>query len=176
MAEPTDPGPVALDPELAASLVRLLNIRGPLGNLKVLDTIVPVVSLGDVVQSTVQVVAPAFRSSDVFSAGVQVAAAANTVHADTLSLAAGIYDVTLQLSCGENSLNTNFVLEHRNAANAANLMTIPIVMNSISNAASPSTWSFGYELALNERLRILNAVAMNANRRTAAWIMARIRS
>lgn len=174
MAEPTEAGPVARDPELTANLTRLLSITGPLGVLKVLDTIVPVVSLGDVVQPTITVVTPSFRSSDIFSAGVQVGQDAGTVLADTGQLAAGTYDVKVLIASASPTSLQEVDMEHRNAANAANLAVWPHYV--VNDGRGPWAYEFGYVLALNERLRAVQVVADSAGRGNAAVIFARIRS
>ncbi len=174
MAEPLSPGPTAVDPELETQLIRLLSIRGTLGSLKVLDTIVPVVSMGDVVTPSISVIQPNFRSTDVFSAGVQITPPANTVLADTAALAAGIYDVIVEMNTSDTGTGGDFLLQHRNAANAATLMTAGYTHNAgLGNAFR---LVFGYELALNERLRVLNEIAGVAPHRYSAVIWARRRT
>jgi len=176
MAEPTDTGPVALDPELTTNLTRLLQIRGPLGLLRVLDTIVPVVSMGDVVSPTITVLQPAFRSTDIFSAGAQLAAAVNTVHADTTGLAAGTYDVVIIIQSDPADLAMVFQIQHRNAANAANLAQWDIVPRQTGGIELQYQMEFGYEIALNERLRVLNLTVIGAGQPSVATIFARLRT
>lgn len=179
MAEPTDPGPVADDPELTVNLTRLLNIRGPLGLLKVLDTVVPVVSLGNVVQPIVEINQPAFRSTDVFSNGVLVAPAAGTVLADTGQLAAGTFDVQYYVSAMDFLGTRQLDFEHRNAANAANLAIWSFLFfNAVENQTKQwGPFNMGYEVALNERLRIVvGAVAIGAAIPVVATIFARRRT
>lgn len=165
------------DPELIANLNRLLQLIGPLGPISLLETIVPVVSMGDVVARTITVDQVAFRSSDVFTAGTQIAPVSGTVLADTLALPAGTYDVIIQASCTQVSADNECTLQHRDAANAANLME-NVHMLSGSNNVGPMNWSygFGYELASNERLRILSGLAAAAGTRWSATIWARIRA
>lgn len=174
MAEP-DPGkPQVTDPDTVADLIRLLAIRGTIGFLDVADIVIPTVSLGSVVQQTVRVDQPAFRSTDVFSAGQKSGAGVNTVHADTGQLPAGTYDLILLIAGLDTVSRTQWVVQHRNATNAANLMTFPL--DGASKEAA-STWDirFGYEVAVNERLRVLNVIAFAAGQKSAATIFARIR-
>jgi len=178
MAE-TDPNtPQVVDPELTVDLTRLLQIRGPLGVLNVLDTIVPVVNMGDVVTRTVTVLQPSFRSSDVFSNGILNGPAANTILADTGALAEGVYDLIMSFQTFDvpNALSA-FVVEHRNAANAANLAVwnyLTLSDNTVNRVAYPNQM-FAYEFSLNERLRISNNVGVPIGFGMTAVIFARRR-
>jgi len=176
MADPTDPGPVSNDPELQAALTRILQIRGPLGVLKVLDTIVPVVSLGDVVQPSITVLQPSFRSTDIFSVGVVQAPAAGATLADTGPLAAGTYDVRFLCSAGDGTAGARIDLAHRNAADNANLALWQHNIRSANSDAMLWEYTFGYEIAANERLRATAAVAGAAGARWYATIFARLRT
>lgn len=181
MAEELPPGtPEVDDPILIADFIRALSIKGAIGRLRVLDVVMPTVPIGNVLAQNVTVLnpssAPVFRSTDVFSAGTQVAPAANTVLADTTALPAGVYDVIITLGDTAVTVNSSFVIQHRNAANAANLMTIPIIGGSGAGPSGTTTVVFAYEIALNERLRVLNEIAGLAARRFAAFIFARLRT
>lgn len=178
MAERDPNLPQSADPELQADLVRLLQIQGPLGLLNVLDVVIPTVSMGQVVPLDVEVRTPVFRSTDIFSNGILLAPVANTVLADTGALADGNYDV--QLAMQSNSALTNdesFRVEHRNAANAANLAVWDyLVLNGASAAYFYAGLTFAYQLASNERLRIINPKATTAGRSQVATIFARRRA
>lgn len=165
--------PQVNDPELEADLTRLLTIVGQLGRLNVADIVLPTVSLGSVVTQTVRVEQPAFRSSDVFTEQIQIAAPANTVHADTGQLAAGAYDIDLYISGNTNDALA-WLIQHRDAANAANV----VLWQAIAMVAETPVLrqTFAYEFALNERLRILNASVITAGISTLAWIFARRRT
>lgn len=173
MAEPDPNTPQVVDPERVVNLTRLLQIRGPLGVLNVLDTIVPVVNMGDVVTRTVTVLQPAFRSTDVFSEGVRVAAPANTVHADTGALAEGTYDLQLYISPNQSD-NVHWEVQHRNAANTANLAIWPVLAPAATGTGLLQ--ELAYVLAINERLRILNIGGFSAGIQSAAFIFARRRT
>lgn len=173
MAELNPLEPRVNDPELEADLIRLLSITGPLGTIRVADIVIPTVSLGDVVTRTVRVEQPAFRSTDVFSAGVQTAAPANFIHADTGPLAAGAYDVHLQIP---HTLATSHVWQmgHRNATNTANLAFWSTLL--VTGAGGGFTQTFAYELGLNERLTILSPSAFDPGEGSVAFIFARRRT
>jgi len=177
MAESDPDTPQVVDPELTVNLTRLLQIRGPLGVLNVLDTIVPVVNMGDVVTRSVRVEQPSFRSSNIFSSGVLVAATANTVLADTGALAEGVYDMIIS---GENSAPNPahaLIVEHRNAANAANLAIWNHLMSSVINGVGiVGPHAFAYEFGVNERLRLLNRTALAGADTTNGVIFARRRT
>ena len=174
MAE-VDPGrPQVVNPELSVDLTRLLQIRGPLGVLNVLDVVVPVVSLGDVVTPSINIRGPTFRSTDIFSAGFQAAPPVNTVLADTLALPAGIYDVVLQFSYVETTTQA-VRFQHRNAANAANLMEMDFLTDPNAAYVGPQMFPFAYELATNERLRFIITGAGAVGSFYTSVIFARIR-
>jgi len=153
MADVDPTKPQINDPELEADLIRTLSIVGPLGKLEVIQAVLPTISMGNVVQQTVDVLQPAFRSTDIFSNGFIVAAPVNTVHADTGGLAAGVYDVQAHIS---NSAVTDqsWEIQHRNAANTANLARF--LYRTVANTGTSVYITIGYEIAVNERLRTLN--------------------
>lgn len=154
MAEQDPTRPQAIDPEVTADLTRLLRIRGPLGILNVLDTIVPVVSLGNVVTPDINVRGPTFRSTDVFSAGLVGAPVIGTVLADTLALPAGTYDVIGLISITETNINV-VEFQHRDAANASNLMVFSFLSGPDLRNDGMDRLTLSYELAANERLRFV---------------------
>lgn len=178
MAEPDPNTPQVVDPERVVDLTRLLQIRGPLGVLNVLDTIVPVVNMGDVVARSVEVRQPAFRSTDIFSAGVLQAPPVGTVLADTGALAEGIYDIRLIMTTNSAGTFTDTIqVQHRNAANTANLAAWDfVVVIATSDNAQYRQQEFAYELGLNERLRIINVKVGQAAKIFACTIFARRRA
>lgn len=151
------------DPELEANLIRLLDVVGPLGTIRVLDVVMPVVSLGNVVNPTVDTRTPSWRAGDTVF-GQAVSPAQNTVLADTGALPAGTYDVFSYLEyTGAGTPGSLFILEHRNAANNATLATLLSLAsdgggNSFHIATLPT---IGYELGLNERLRTITPLLSN---------------
>jgi len=158
------------DQELEQNLIRLLRIIGPLGRLSVADMVVPVVSMGNVVNPTVDILQPSFRSTDVFGGSV-LAPGINTVLADTGQLPAGVYDIFVAME-STTAGSSRFQLQHRDAANAVNLMTADFV-----TGIQRGPWSFplAYELVTDERLRILNIDASTAGQFWSAQIFARVR-
>jgi len=176
MAEIDPNTPQVVDPERTVDLTRLLQIRGPLGVLNVLDTIVPVVNMGDVVARTVRVDQPVFSSSTIFSAGILTAVAINTVHADTGAQPEGDYDILL-MGWAQASVAQNWTIEHRNAANTANLAQWSVTTGDNAVGQPPIfVQKFAYSLSINERLRILNVGgAFPAGNTSHAVIFARRR-
>jgi len=177
MADPLAPGPIVTDAEVEAALIRLLSIRGRIGALAVSDVIIPTVSLGQTVPLDVSVLPPAFRSTDIFTLGLLTAPAANAILADTGQLAAGTFDVIVHFNpasdAGAN--DRRCVLQHRNAGNTANLMTIEVNYSRLLGSAAP-LFPFGYEVALNERLRVLTVTGAAVGEVVGATIFARIRA
>lgn len=177
MAEQNSNIPQVTDPNTVADLIRLLQIRGAIGVLNVADIVLPVVNLGDLSPSETIARLPAWRSTDVFSEGVQVTPAAGTVLADTGQLPAGVYDVAFMCSSNEDADTQGVIdFEHRNAANAANLAVWSHLLRN--SALATTVWAyytFGYELAVNERLRSISPRAGSAGEAYSATIFARIR-
>ncbi len=180
MAEELPPGtPEVTDTILIAELLEFLSVRGRLGRLPLADLVVPVINLGDVRTANVDVLQPAFRSLDIFSAGPQTAPGAGTVLADTTAVPLGTYDCKV---FGRSNSGAGFTetirVQHRDAANAATLAEWDIgLINGPGDAiVNSGLENFAYELALNERLRIVNPVAGQAGREYSATIFARIRA
>lgn len=166
------------DPELEANLIRALSVIGQIGKLRVLDVVLPTISMGNVVTQAVDLQMPSYRSTDVFG-GDTVAPAAGTVLADTTALPAGTYDVEILVaSNGTTGFAEAIALEHRNAANSANLATWPYLLIEGNATAGSFNWrhAFGYELGLNERIRLVKSGASTAGKSYVGLIFARIRS
>jgi len=177
MANELPPGtPEVDDPLLISDLIRLLSIKGAIGRLPLADIVIPTVSLGDVVQPTVEVRSPAFRTTDIFSQGVQTAQAAGTLLADTGQLAAGTYDVLMQFSQVTGNTGQGHVIEWRNAANNANLATWEFTLRTQSLDAVQFGFSYAFEFGTNERLRVLQATLNAASSDSMAVIFARLRT
>lgn len=176
MAEPDPNTPQVVDPERVVDLTRLLQIRGPLGVLNVLDTIVPVVNMGDVVARTVTVRQPAFRSTDIFSNGWQASQLAGTILADTGPLAEGIYDVIFSSTAHTNVIEQRVETQLRNAANSANLASWDHAIGVIVDGGkTPVHYAIALDLGDNERLRIIQILTVGANAGLAGIIFARRR-
>jgi len=132
--------------------------------------VLPVVLVGGTV-SFLAAPTPAYRVQDIFTAGLQVAPAINTVLADTGPLLIGGFTVKFIFAA---DVNTRFLIQWRNAANTADLWTQEL-FNVIAAGGNPS---FQFDVRFdvqndNERFRILNAVAGAALTRFQATILAR---
>jgi len=177
MADTLPPGtPEVDDPLLVADLIALLSIKGAIGRLPLADIVIPTVSLGDVVTPSIEILQPTFRSTDVFSAGLQTAPGANTVMADTGAQVAGNYDVIVTWVGKEATNNMNWSLQHRDAANTGTLMETIILAFTTVNIPWNESLTFGYTLGINERLRVITNAAAAASQLAAATIFARLRT
>ena len=176
MAQPDSSTPQVVDPELVANLTRLLQIRGPLGLLNVLDTIVPVVNMGDVVTRTVTVLQPAYRTTDIFSFGFFNGAAAGTVLADTGALAEGIYDVHILMSARVNAALYAHEIQIRDAANTATLAVWHHGLRTLSGDTLRTTETLALELAASGRVRVVQPVISGVGESSTAVIFARRRT
>jgi len=176
---PLVPVPHSIAQDLKIQMIRDLEVVGEVPDLEIVPAILPVIVMGTVLQQTVRVVEPAYRSTDVFSQGVLVAPANGTTIAGTGALPAGIYDVMIEISAsllsGAGAIAT---IEHRDAADAT---TLAEWSHLLSHDAAPVTafiiprYSFGYELAQDERLRIQATGFSAATTRIVGTIFARIR-
>ena len=98
MADFNDPRPQIVDPDLVVEIARLLKLRGQIGELVVSDQVELNLLLGSVGFVKSLSFPPAFDFQDFASAGLQTAAAANTVHAATATLPVGSYDMFFTIS------------------------------------------------------------------------------
>ena len=156
MAE-RDPTKPQLDfPDLVAELITQLRLRGQVGLLDFSDVVIPTFLVGS------RGVNFSGDPSAFSSAGVVTSSAAippaNFVLIDTGPLPAGTYNVYGHLSLiGTTAAFQVSSLQHRDAANAATLTTLarlPIdATNRIAETVIPL---IGYEIGLNERLRVLS--------------------
>lgn len=174
MAE-RDPAKVQLDfPELTADLIRELRLTGVLGLLNLSDTVVPIISVGNVRPQVIRTDVASFDSAEVFSGSASVPAA-NAVVVDTGALPAGTYDVMFGGSSqAAQTSDSNFELQWRDAGNVANLATWPHAVQQGPNLSTQ--FSFGptaLNIGLNERLRWTMIIASAGF--VAGWIMAAIR-
>ena len=155
-----------------------LKLSGTVGLLDFLTAVRPIYIVGTRAGGLVAtVVPPTFGSADIFS-GFATGPAANTVIVDTGQLPAGNYDVIAMAALGSDSSAGEFRLEHRNAANAANLATWPITRRT--GAADGTSLngmfplSMRYTLAADERLRFFTTFISGASGVYTATIMAKI--
>ena len=167
MAERNAVTPQSLDDDAAADLIRQLQVVGRLGILNVSDTIVPMYLLGQRAPLDIEVVPALYAPGEVFSAGRLVNPAAGTVLSDTTALTAGDYDFLVDGAAG---VSMWLQVQHRNAANAANI-------NEWGMWLSGATYRLPLSLVMaeNERLRVLNLAAPGAGVSTQASILGRAR-
>jgi len=176
MAESDPTIPQVVDPERTVDLTRLLKIRGPLGVLNVLDTIIPVVNMGDVVTRSINIQQPSFRTTDIFGGAFYTGAAADTILADTGALAEGDYDMIISMTSRSSAALQHFNIEIRNAANTANLAIWSHSMRMLSADSIAHTLTLALVLAVNERVRVLQRVANAPGESSAVVIFARRRA
>lgn len=150
-------------PQLVADIIGQLNLTGTLGVLEFSDQVTPVYIVAQragALEVTTQL--PAFQSAEIVF-GAAIDPAGGSVIVDTGALAAGTYDIQAQMAFNGNMAiaGQHFSLEHRNAANAVTLATLSslVITGSFAsgNMVLPLT---GYEIALNERLRVLSPLAV----------------
>lgn len=173
---PREPLRPQLDfPQLTADLIEQFNLKGQVGLLDFLDQVRPVIIIGTRGDGLpVTVTAQSFTTAQVFSGSV-LNAVAGTVVADTGQLPEGTYDIKVGFSNTMDAGGTGiFTLEHRNAANAANLASWPYVWRTGNQYAD--NWDYAMEFATDERLRWLITDTQAVGGRTTGWIMAAIRA
>lgn len=170
MAEFNPRVPQVNDPELEAALNRVLRIIGPMGKLNVADTVVPVVNLVDVTTPTILVETPAFTTGEQFGGAEISGPVAGQIFADTLGLTAGTYDVIVILGNTDNSSDKSFTIQHRNAADSANLFEWHMPMSSGNYDLKYSTI-----FAQGERLRVLLGATASPTSEWSAAIFAKRR-
>jgi len=120
------------------------------------DTIVPM----SLVDSDVTLQANVIERAEApVSAGAQTAPVINFVLADTGALAAGNFKFRVLISLRDDVTVNQIGVQHRNAANAANIFEHQIIHGG--NAAGAINFIFEMTLAMaaNERLRVLNLIA-----------------
>mgnify|MGYP000176339863 CR=1 FL=1 len=155
---PRDPTKVQLDfPLLVADLIDQLKLLGPVGLLDFNPAVQPVFLIGSR-GITFGSLLPDFDSSEVYF-GQATDPIGNVVLIDTGALAAGTYDLGCNLSATGNAGQlAPLRLEHRNAANNATLATLFHLSLSLSthDYAVGAMPTIGYNIGLNERLRIVS--------------------
>lgn len=155
---PRDPSKTQLDnPELLAALISELQIIGQIGLIDFVPAVNPVFIVGSRGLS-INVEPPVYQSAEIFSGATQ-APAVNAIIADTGALPAGDYDIFCNIAGSGISaaVFSAITLQHRNAANAATLATLLATSHNASGnvpvfGSLPLT---GYQLALDERLRVI---------------------
>ena len=162
MAEFDGARPQINDPDLITEIVRLLTIRGRLGELNVSDEVGLNLLMGSVGFLKSLNFPPAFDFANFVSNGVQTAAAASTVHAVSGTLPAGIYDIFVTIS-HEVSLGKLFSIE--------TVPTTQQILIFIERDATLITTSFAIEIVgAPQAIQVLNLDAFAATERSVATI------
>ena len=164
---------VQLDfPELTSDIIAAVRLTGTLGLFDMSDVVIPTISVGNIRPTITTLIPPTFTSAGVFS-NQSTAPALNAILADSGPLPAGDYDVIVGWSQSRNTNPSNVELQHRNAANAANLAEWPNVLEGTNNPlANFMPINFGYTLSLNERLRFqVLTTAFSAASTVGTYIM-----
>lgn len=167
-----DPNKPQLDfPQLTADIIRQLRLTGQLGLLDFSDQVAPVYIVAAREGALeFEATSPAFASAAISSANV-ITPALNSVIVDTGPLPAGVYDIFASGSAtGNMSINGEYALQHRNAANAATLATLlSMSLFGTTQFINMTLAPMGYTLALNERLRwFMEAANTGSNSGTIA--------
>ncbi len=162
------------DPQLLSEILRELRVKGQLAPFTISETAIAVFDIGKLTDLDVQHVttpdsatgvrigtanattavtreAVPYSFGAVHGDGVTNNPGAGTVLADTGALAAGRISLLARIST--DAARDQFVLEHRNAANTANLATMSIIVQSWA-------YDFTYIVAANERFRLVNTNAI----------------
>lgn len=171
---PRDPSKAQLDfPQLIADIIEQLQLTGQLGLLDFSDVVVPVYLIAQR-DAIVASQGPSFASAEIFSGSV-LGPANSTIIVDTGPLPAGTYDCIFGMSYTAFGATSEFILQWRNAANAADLATWPVRMSNLAEeVANIGPFTTALEISLNERLRWFVTVG-NAGGALSAFIMAAAR-
>ncbi len=167
--------PLIVDPQLEADVTRQFNLKGPLRPFELTETVIPIFAIGallrDLLPPVVTTTAgdtgvrvgtpnresylptggPAIFSAGVFDSGAVVNPGAGAVLVDTGQLNSAPNWMTIMVGA---NVQTDFVVEWRNAANAANVATWTILIGGAS--ANNVQWGpHMIEPNANERVRIV---------------------
>lgn len=116
------------------------------------DTILPV----SIVNAQVDLTAKQVLGPQVFtSEGLKTAPAASTVLADTGALVAGAHSFSVWFSILALTTSNSILLQHRDAANAANIWSFSFQHDKGVLSQSFNLPSFALTLATNERVRVI---------------------
>ncbi len=174
--------PLIVDPALQASVIRQFNLRGELAPFNLTENVVPIFDIGTLLRAVdptvvttlagsqgvrvgtataitaLPTIQPRTAAAEITDGGFQVNPGAAAVLVDTGPLAAGEFVVTAWLN---GSAVYDVILEWRNAANAANLATISLLVGGVATGdhVQFGPMNFG-SLALNERFRIVTGGAV----------------
>ena len=168
--------PLVTDLTAIQNFINSLGLQGAVPTMDAVPRVVPVAVVANPIPTTVTAaVAVPFTSSDVHSDSTTTPGA-GAVLADTGALPAGQYAVIVGWSGSSIAQLSQLQLQHRNAANAANLTVWEFSFTNVAGnlgIANSAPLVFDYRIALNERLRFLNVLAItDASSRLATNIMA----
>jgi len=131
------------------------------------DTLIPV----SLVDTDVTLAATITPAAQIFSSeGRKVAPVAGLLLATTGALIAGLYQFVVHVSCFETGGNTQFAIQHRDAADAANIFQGEIMFSGAVMGGVNETVTWTKQLALNERLRVITPGGGTALMEYFAWI------
>lgn len=132
---------------------------------------VPVWWLSDIIQpvsivnSQVTLTATVDERAMLFASnGVQIAPPIATVLAGTGQLPAGLYLFRVYVNWSDNAVSNHVLIQHRDAADAANIWEHSLEANS-GDPAAQFTMEWTETLVANERIRLLVALAGTATMR-----------
>ncbi len=155
-------------PDLVAELITQLRLRGQVGLLNFSDQVIPAFLIGSRGINFAGDL-PSFNSPSAFS-GATVTPGAGAVVVDTGALPEGTYDffATMTVTGTVATGVASHALQHRDAANAATLAgLINIITDTVNRTVTVTLPLIGYEIGLNERLRVVSGAAMNTGSITA---------
>ncbi len=171
--------PLIVDPELAAEVVRQFNLKGALAPFNLTEDVVPIFDIGTLVRAVdptvvtttdgsqglrvgtltgqaIQVRTPPLLDTLVVDGGFSINPGAGVLLADggPQSVTEKYYKITI--SC---NVAHDFVIEWRNAADAANLATWSVLVGGPSSSVFTFE-TFVQPTAANERIRVVNGRAL----------------
>jgi hypothetical protein len=154
------------------TLLNRLGIRPPFDEPFILSNLVQPVSIVDQ-DLLLSVNASSVVYGTPFSAGMQAAPVINTVLADTGQLAVGTWQFDIWLEVFDGVVNGQIGLQHRDAANAANIWDQQIQHGTTGQGYITRQFSIAKTITLNERVRVICIVAGGAASRYHANIFAK---
>lgn len=130
-----------------------ISLQGQKDNSFVLTgEVTPVVLVGSTTE--IQSISSPMTMNIPATLGDVAAPAAGALLADTGALEAGVYSVFVHVGCQNTANSGDFIIQRRNAANAANLWQI---RSGLKVADSETSFQFTCRLEVNERIRVVEA-------------------
>ena len=140
------------------------------------DTIIPVSLVNSQITLSAEAVPVLYTRANVFDGQIAGGEAAGVVIADTGQLAAGDFDVKIMSTFASLTNATEIQLQHRDAANAANIYLLTLQVGGSASPAAPAEYNFAMTFLENERLRGINIATLGANDRGSVTIFIRRRT